>query len=248
MKKKTLILALAICVLLSACGSTAAKTEAVVKEEKSEEVSTENTAESTPSEEAFSETAKSENSSDSVSEIDGTKDKLEATGNVEVDKGLFSVTLTIPAEYVDTLGITKESLEDDSKQDGIKEAKMNSDGSVTYVMTKEKHRELVNAMKESIDESMKEMIGSENYPNITDVKANDDYTSFTVTTKSKELSVEESFSIMGFYIFGALYNIYDGKDVDNIHVDFVNVDTGEIINSADSKDDEVSDADTSVAE
>lgn len=32
------------------------------------------------------------------------------------------------------------------------------------------------------------------------------------------------------------YHIFNGTTVDNIHVDYVNADSGEIISSADSKD------------
>ena len=76
----------------------------------------------------------------------------------------------------------------------------------------------------------------EDYPNITSIEANDDFTSFTVTTKSTELDFAESFSVLAFYIYGGMYNQFNGTPVDNVHVDFVNADSGEIISSADSKD------------
>lgn len=78
------------------------------------------------------------------------------------------------------------------------------------------------------------MIGSEDYPNFTDIKVNSNFTEFTVTTKSTELNFKESFSVMEFYVYGGMYNIFTGKKADNIHVDFVNADSGEIISSADS--------------
>lgn len=80
------------------------------------------------------------------------------------------------------------------------------------------------------------MIGSDDYPNITDIKANSDFTNFTVTTTSTYLDLAESMSIIVFYMYGGMYAIFNGSDVDNIHVDFVNTDSGEIINSADSSD------------
>ena len=63
-----------------------------------------------------------------------------------------------------------------------------------------------------------------------------DFTSFTVTTTSTELSINESFSVMAFYMYGGMYNTFNGAPVDNAHVDFVNAESGEIINSSDSKD------------
>lgn len=148
---------------------------------------------------------------------------------LNVEKNLFSVTLTYPASMVDE-GTTQDSLNDEiSGIDGIKSATLNEDGSVTYIMTKAYHKQIVDDMAQTIDESMAEMVGSEDYPNFTNVEANEDYTVFTVTTKSKALSLDESLSLLQFYTEGAFYSVVSGNDADSIHVDFVNADTGEII-------------------
>lgn len=160
--------------------------------------------------------------------------QLEAIGDVDVDKGLFNVTLTIPKDFVgDT---TQEKLDESAKEKGYKSATLNSDGSVTYVMTKAQHEEMLAGIRESIDQSLAEMVGSTDYPNITNVEANDNYTSFTITTKNAEPDLSESFSVMGLYMYGGMYGIFAGEEVDNIHVDFVNADSGEIISSANSED------------
>lgn len=148
---------------------------------------------------------------------------------LNVEKNLFSVTLTYPASMVDE-GTTQDSLNDEiSGIDGIKSATLNEDGSVTYIMTKAYHKQIVDDMAQTIDESMAEMVGSEDYPNFTNVEANEDYTVFTVTTKSKALSLDESLSLLQFYTEGAFYSVVSGNDADSIHVDFVNADTGEVI-------------------
>lgn len=148
---------------------------------------------------------------------------------LNVEKNLFSVTLTYPASMVDE-GTTQDSLNDEIKGiDGIKSATLNEDGSVTYIMTKAYHKQIVDDMAQTIDESMAEMVGSEDYPNFTNVEANEDYTVFTVTTKSKALSLDESLSLLQFYTEGAFYSVVSGNDADSIHVDFINADTGEVI-------------------
>lgn len=148
---------------------------------------------------------------------------------LNVEKNLFNVTLTYPASMVDE-GTTQDSLNNEiSGIDGIKSATLNEDGSVTYIMTKAYHKQIVDDMAQTIDESMAEMVGSADYPNFTKVEANEDYTVFTVTTKSKALSLDESLSLLQFYTEGAFYNVVSGNDADSIHVDFVNADTGEII-------------------
>ena len=103
-------------------------------------------------------------------------------------------------------------------------------------MSKSQHKKMMEELSDSINTALTDMVGSEDYPNFTDIKANDDFTQFTITTKSEELNLKESVSVMGFYMYGGMYNVFNGTTVDNVHVDFVNADTGEIISSSDSKD------------
>ncbi len=164
---------------------------------------------------------------------DGTEN-LEALGDIDVDKGLFDVTLTIPKDYIGDA--TQEDLDKLAKEKGIKSITLNSDGSATYVMNKAKHEELLSDTGKKINDALREMVGSEDYPNITAASANDDFTNFTVTTKNKELDFAESFVAMTLYMYGGMYAVFSGEEVDNIHVEFVNADSGEVISSGDSKD------------
>lgn len=165
-----------------------------------------------------------ETSTDDLSDLD-------ALGDVEVEKELFDVTLTIPADYVEAT--TQEELDEAAKEYGYT-AILNEDGSATYTMSKSQHKKMMEDFTSNIQESLDKMVGSEEYPNITSVTANSDFTAFTVTTKNEKPDLAESFSVMAFYMYGGMYNIFNGTEVDNIHVDFVNADSGEIISSSDS--------------
>ena len=123
--------------------------------------------------------------------------------------GLFNVALTIPAEYVE--GTTQKELNKQAKEGTFKSATLNKDGSVTYVMSKSQH------------------------PNVTKVEANDDYTKFTVTTASTELSFEEQFLSVQLYIYGGMYNAFNNLSP-VISVDYVNADSGATIYSGKSSD------------
>lgn len=207
MKKKHLIIAAAALALsLSACGSSAETSQTTAAEQSAESVEAESTTE---------------------------RDDLEAIGDVEVDQNLFDVVLTIPADYIGET--TQEELEAEAAEGGYKVV-LNDDGSATYTMTKQQHKEMMNGIRDSINQSLNEMIGSEDYPNFTAIEANEDFTSFTVTTSASELSLTDGISVIGFYMYGGLYNIFNGTPVDNIHVDFVNADSGEIISSSDSSE------------
>ncbi len=220
MKKRALAIFLTFAIVLSAlsgCGSQVeeAKPEAVKSTTKETEKDTE------------PETAKTTETSD-----DDMKE-LEALGDVNVDKGLFNVTLNIPKDYVGET--TQKELDELAKENGFKSITLNNDGSATYVMNKAQHEELLSGIRDSINSSLQEMVGTEEYPNITKIEANDDFTSFTVTTKNQEPDFSESFGILALYMYGGMYGVFSGDASDNVHVDFVNADTGEVISSSNSK-------------
>ena len=175
---------------------------------------------------AKQETSSPETTPDATSDAD-------AIADVNVEKELFDVKLTIPSDYIGDA--TQEELSKEAEANGYKIV-LNDDGSATYTMSKSQHKKMMEELSDSINTALTDMVGSEDYPNFTDIKANDDFTQFTITTKSEELNLKESVSVMGVYMYGGMYNVFNGTTVDNVHVDFVNADTGEIISSSDSKD------------
>lgn len=147
--------------------------------------------------------------------------------------GLFNVALTIPAEYVE--GTTQKELNKQAKEGTFKSATLNKDGSVTYVMSKSQHKEMLNTLNDSIADELNKIPNSTDYPNVTKGEANDDYTKFTVTTASTELSFEEQFLSVQLYIYGGMYNAFNNLSP-VISVDYVNADSGATIYSGKSSD------------
>jgi len=49
------------------------------------------------------------------------------------------------------------------------------------------------------------------YPNITAISANDDFTNFPVTTKNKELDFAETLGIVTFYMCGGCTQYFPEK-------------------------------------
>lgn len=177
--------------------------------------------------------AESEAEVASESSTDADWDQINALGDVNVDKDLFDVKLTIPKDFIGET--TQEKLDAAVKEKGYKSATLNDDGSVTYVITKAQHKEMLDEIKKTIDKGLEDMVKSSDYPSITNVTANNDYTVFTVTTKNEEPDLAESMSVLALYMYGGMYAIFSGESTDNIHVDFVNDATGKVIKSADSK-------------
>lgn len=160
---------------------------------------------------------------------------FEDLDGLDVEQDLFDVEITIPESFLDE-GITQEDLDAEVKESGFQSATLNEDGSVTYVMTKAQHKEMMSGIKEAIDQSLQDMIDPETYPTFVEVTANDDYSQFTVKTTSSELGLTESFSVLAFYVYGGMYHAFNGTQVDDITVSFVNADTGEIIEESHSSD------------
>lgn len=84
---------------------------------------------------------------------EGDISDLDALGDIEAEKELFDVNLTVPAQYFGEF----------------------------------EQEKLLEEMCGTINSSLAEMISSENYPNFTDITANEDFTDFTVTTRSTEI-------------------------------------------------------------
>ena len=161
--------------------------------------------------------------------------KSEETQSIEVDEGLLNVEITVPPDFLEE-GTTQETLDETAKEEGLKSITLNDDGSATYIMSKSKHDEMMAGIRESIDESMAEMINPETYPTFVEVTSNDDYTHFTVKLSTNEVGISESVSVLGFYVLGGLYNAFNGTPVDDVTVSFVNADTGDIIQEAHSSE------------
>lgn len=168
--------------------------------------------------------------SSSASENNNQSDS--SNEKIEVEKEVFDVTITLPASLVGE--VTQEELDADMAEGKVYSAVVNEDGSVTYTMSKSQHKILMSEMAEEIESSLSEMVASEEFPNFTKIDVNDDYTHFTVTTKSEKLDFAESFSVLGFYMLGGIYSAFNGDTDTVITVDFVNADSGEIISSASS--------------
>lgn len=174
------------------------------------------------------------NGNNATADSSTEKDALDLIGDMNVEREIFDVKLTIPKDYVE--GETQESLDAKAKEAGWKSATLNADGSVTYEMSKKQHKIMMDELAENINTELNNMCGSEDYPNYVSITASDNFTNFKVVSKSSELGLTESISVLGFYMFGGMYNVFNGTTVDNIHIDFVNEATGEVFNSADSKD------------
>lgn len=148
-------------------------------------------------------------------------------GHSNLTIGLFDVQLTIPKDYLGE--ITQENVDNLINDQRISSAILHSDGSITYVMTKAQYKKNLADLKELINQSLLEMSNSLDYPNITNVEANDNFTHYTLTTKNEVPDFFEGLSVLVLSIYSGLYSVYTGEKFDNVIFDFVNADSGEIV-------------------
>lgn len=169
-------------------------------------------------------------------ELQEDMDELAAIGDVEVENGILTVSITVPADLVGET--TQESL-DASKGENYLSAVLNEDGSVTYKMTKAQHRAMLESIAVSIDDSIQTMIDDNETYTITSVEHNDTFTEYDVTLEGTEIGFGDMFTSYTFFIAGHLYGIFSGHADEKMVVNFYDPD-GNLIDSYDS--DELQDA------
>lgn len=170
------------------------------------------------------------------SETTSTSNMVEETtaGREAESDSEFILEINVPVELIGDL--TQEDLNKICKEKEYKSIIIKGDGMVSYLLTKQQHEKMMKDMKEELDAYLTGIVGTEDYPNCTEVTFNDNYTDFEIITKSTELDLAESLSIKSYYKTGELYNYYNKTPIDNVHVKYINADTGEVISDTNSRD------------
>lgn len=221
MKKKLLLLLLTVTLMIAGCG-TSDQTESTATAANTTTESTEKSIEQVGSEMA----------DEALSDI--TTEVNDAANNIDSDKHLLSIEVTLPASVDD---ITDEEIEDLRTDEGYISITRNDDGSITYVMTKNKQKELLDKLENRFADFADSIPGSEDYPNVTKLEVNSDFSKFTITTTAQskdEISLSETMLAAVFYSFGGAYRGYACESDTSVTVDYVCDSTGEIIASGNS--------------
>ena len=177
----------------------------------------------------------------------------ESGSQVEVDKGLLNVEITIGADMLETFDETAEefkaSLEENEEVD-FKDVTINEDGSVTFKMSKSDHNKMMDEMLKSIDSSIAEITqNKEDYPNVIDITHDKDLLNWKIKMSSTEQNISESFLCFGLAIQSIFYHGFNGDKQADVVVDYVDED-GNIFDTWSSKSLEENEdsSDTSLSE
>ncbi|WP_084242872.1 hypothetical protein [Planomicrobium okeanokoites] len=151
---------------------------------------------------------------------------------VNVDKGLFNVEVTVPASFFE--GEDLEQVAADAEAEGIEEATVNDDGSITYKMSKAQHKELMEELATSVEEAKNEITESGDFPSIQSIETSNNYDDFTVNVDREAYENSfDGFATMTLGMIGSFYQVYDGADADNFEVviEMADAETGEVFDT-----------------
>jgi len=160
--------------------------------------------------------------------------KTEETGGaLEVDKGLLNVEVTIPSTFME--GEDIDQVVADAKENGIKNVTKNEDGSVTYKVSKAQHKEMMKEMKTNLASYVEELVSSEDFTSIQDIKHNGAFSEFTVVVDQEAFEGSfDGFATLGLAMSGMYYQAFNGTNAEKLKVTIntKDADTGEIIGTA----------------
>lgn len=153
----------------------------------------------------------------------------EESEGITVDKSLLTVDITLPATLVGDLSDFNEE-EYIAENEGIKAVKINEDGSITLTMTKKKHGEIINEMKDEVEASLSELIESEDTPYIKGIKHTEDFREVKIIVDRD--AYEDAFDLTPFTV-GITVGMYQAYSGDEFYTKIIieDVGTGEEIGS-----------------
>lgn len=158
----------------------------------------------------------------------------EATeSGVQVDENLITVDITLNASFFEEM--TDEEIISNASENDYINCVIHPDGSVTYTMTKAKHKEALNEMKLSFEESIQELLSGENkVASFTAIDYNEDFSCINIYVDSSLYSMWDNIYVLMFYISGVYYQAFAGVPNDEIDiiVNFIDSNTKETLNSS----------------
>jgi hypothetical protein len=156
----------------------------------------------------------------------GVKDSSKEQG-ITVDKNLLSVDVTIPASFYEGTKLNQKELDAETKKSGFGKATINSDGSVTYRMSKGEHKKAVADMKKSVDDYIRETVNDS--PKIfSEVTYNKSISEFTVIVNRAAYEEDFGAAMIGFGVamLSSFYQMFNGTDNPKTEVKIVDKSTG----------------------
>ncbi len=152
---------------------------------------------------------------------------------VEEEKAevISSVELLIPDGNMD---MGQDYWDSICEMNGYESITVNEDGSILYIMTEEQYAELLIEKAETCKELISSYINPETYSYVVEVEHTDDFTEFVVKVTTEKIDDADIKMIaMPLAMCSEDYALYSGRKFDKCKIDFINAESGEIIEAID---------------
>lgn len=184
----------------------------------------------------------------------GTTVNTNATASSATDKstataeaGNETVTITYP-EYMipgvmsdgtdeERMKAAKEFCKVLLDKEGVLEAKPSADGSVIATMTGEAHKQLLDDLKASIDETFNDFFDDGDESDFSDYTYNDDMTVFTVNMDADDYESPYTTEAMLFGISAEGYQALNGVEKLKVTINYLDEKTGNVLGTLTYPDD-----------
>ena len=171
-------------------------------------------------------------SESSAPESTPTAEALDAVPSVTEEpkpseEPLPDVDIEVPARLIELTGGTAEQFAQQLEKDGthFEHVDLKADGSASFTLTQESYEQLLERYRTVIDAGLQGLIDDQgSMINIIDIKADKDYSDFTVTLDNGEFTIMDGFSVIYYYMYGGIYNAFLGNPEKKIAVTFVDKD------------------------
>ena len=166
-----------------------------------------------------------------------TPKEEKANAGVEVEERLLTVDVTLPASFFEDQ--TEDEIRAGAKENGYIACEVHADGSVTYTMSRQKHAEMLDALKTRFDELIAGCMEGENAAaSFVDIQCNDDFSKIDIYVDAEQYTMWDNLYAMTFYVAGAYYQAFSGVAYDDVDVlvNFIDNATGEVLNTASYRD------------
>ena len=156
------------------------------------------------------------------------------SSTVKVNEGLLHNKVTIPATFFEDT--SEDEIKAAAEEAGFQSYKINSDGSVTYTMTKAKHQEMLNEYAASINEYIDGLLNGDEETKVegfSNIESNDDYSQINIYVDKDTYTIWDMMYALSFYIQGGYYQMFSGVSPENVDVEvnFIDNVSGDIIDS-----------------
>lgn len=214
---KRLLCALLVCALLlpSLTGCLPRRnTESTAGNESYTAESTLSSAPSAESSEGSSE-ASGESPVETSEEFSGESSDVPADSSAvssALEDGLVAVT--IPADFFHSVQL--DTLVESAKRLGMENYHTNEDGSVTFYMTEETHRQVAGTFASMLHTYSGTLPGGEHWPAVTKCTLNEDFTALTLYVDEKGHTENDRSAAAALYVPVSLYRIFLGETREEI--------------------------------